>query len=77
MTVAEAKAALDAARAAIPAAEEALVRAALAEAGGVRITAARLAGIDLRTFMRWLARLDDPPPAPKPRRDEKGLVLRA
>lgn len=77
MTLDEAKAALETARAAVPAAEEALVRAALAAAGNVRCVAARLSGIEERTFMRWLARLDDVPPAPRPRRDKKGLVLRA
>ncbi len=77
MTLDEAKAALAAARAAVPAAEEALVRAALAAAGNVRCVAARLSGIEERTFMRWLARLPDAPPAPQPQRDEKGRVLRA
>lgn len=77
MTLDEAKAALAAARAAVPAAEEALVRAALAAAGNVRCVAARLSGIEERTFMRWLARLPDAPPAPQPKRDEKGRVVRA
>jgi len=77
VTLDEAKAALAAARAAVPAAEEALVRAALAAAGNVRCVAARLSGIEERTFMRWLARLPDAPPAPQPKRDEKGRVVRA
>ena len=77
MTLAEAKAALTEARAAIPAAEEALVRAALAETGGRRAAAAAAAGIEWRTFMRWLARLSDAPPAPAPQRDKKGRVVRA
>ncbi len=77
MTLAEAKAALEAARAAIPAAEEALVRAALAETGGRRAAAAAAAGIEWRTFMRWLARIKDAPPAPQPKRDKKGFFDRA
>lgn len=77
MTLTEAKAALAAARAAVPAAEEALVRAALAATGGRRAAAAAAAGIEWRTFMRWLARIPDAPPAPQPKRDEKGRVVRA
>jgi DNA-binding NtrC family response regulator len=77
VTLTEAKAALEAARAAIPAAEEALVRAALAATGGRRAAAAAAAGIEWRTFMRWLARIKDAPPAPAPQRDKKGRVVRA